>query len=115
MRRSISLRALVVLGVLAGCDLSEQLENQPCGVAKDCWHTQECARTPEEAQLGLPGLCLPKGTGCILGQQLGCGCEPDDYETDCTLSAAPIEVGYPEMVCDEARRQCVVKPEKEEP
>ena len=54
-------------GLVGACiNLEDTLEGEPCTVVKDCWKTQECARTPQEELLGLPGVCQPKGTGCVV-------------------------------------------------
>ncbi len=108
--------ALVVASVVGACDLSEQLEGEPCKVAKDCWHTQECVRTADEAILDLPGLCQPKGTECIAGRQLGCACVPSDPSLSCTLPAVPPELyaTYPKMVCDPKLLLCTDAPAESE-
>lgn len=106
MRAAIS----IVIVLLSGCTLAEQLEGQPCAVAEDCWGTQACVRTPEEAALDLDGLCLPKNTACEKGQQLGCTCDPVDFQADCSSFAAPERDEYPEMMCDMTALVCVAVP-----
>jgi hypothetical protein len=113
MRPATLFRSMLALLAVTGCNLSEQLAGEPCAVAEDCWRTQECARTAEEAALELPGMCLPEGTGCVRGQQLGCACDPMDYEADCGIAAAKIEVEYPNMICDPDRRICVLEQDEE--
>jgi hypothetical protein len=103
MRRLIS----IVLLTLA-CDLSEELDGEPCDVQEDCWHKQECARTQAERISDLPGVCADKGTGCTPGQQLGCVCVPDDSSMDCSYSLHSIETGYPAMMCDPTQLVCVI-------
>jgi hypothetical protein len=98
-----------ILVAALGCDLSEQLEGEPCDVADDCSHKQTCARTDAERELDLPGICAAKGVDCVEGQQLGCDCVPDDYELDCTIAAAPSIVEYPSMTCEPTQRVCVVQ------
>jgi hypothetical protein len=114
LRATLSM-CVLASGVLAGCDLADALEGEPCAVPKDCWRTQECARTADEVALDLPGLCMPKGTGCIFGEQLGCGCDPYDSALNCTYSAAGVEgLEYPKMVCDTVQLVCLVEPAESE-
>lgn len=119
MRRRISLFAWLFAAFTAGLagacvDLSDDLEFEPCTVEDDCWHTQECARTLEEATLGLPGLCVEKGSGCVEGQQLGCACVAADVSLSCLSHAvrtpSVLEVTYPLMQCDAVTAKCVVMP-----
>jgi len=105
--------------LLGACiDLSDDLEDQPCTVEKDCWHTQDCARTADEELLDLPGVCAPKGTYCVLGRQIGCACTPGDSLTDCSsIALQPFEVFYPiypKMVCEPTKLVCVMAPPEEE-
>ena len=122
----MSRRIQVLSGVLAVCisiiagacvDLSDQLENQPCEVEKDCAPQQDCAQTPDEKLLDLPGVCAPKGTACILGKQLGCSCAMTDQTTDCSSFALqPFEVFfpiYPRMTCEPTTLTCVMAPPEE--
>lgn len=106
--------ALAVGGLLGACgvDLEDELQGEPCTVTKDCWKTQQCSRTIEEAQLGLPGTCQPEGTGCVFGQQLGCECDPMDPSGNCSFPAVPIEIQatYPKMQCDMAAMRCTLAP-----
>ncbi|MCB9566800.1 MAG: hypothetical protein H6710_06225 [Myxococcales bacterium] len=106
--------ALTVGGLSAGCavDLENDLEGEPCVVEDDCWRTQECSRTPEEAQLNLFGTCRPEGTVCIPGAQLGCACNPVDPSIGCLSSALPGELNasYPSMTCDPMLLRCVIAP-----
>ena len=112
-----TLRSLGFLGLLgllgagACVDLSKDLDGEPCTVAKDCWQTQECTQTPEEALLELPGLCKPKGHGCSPGKQLGCICDPGTTAMDCSTLSLPTELQatYPMMVCDPELLLCVVE------
>lgn len=109
-----------IAGLLGACiDLSEDLDGEPCTVDDDCWHTQECARTLNEIQLGQPGVCKPEGTGCVLGGQLGCGCIPMDVNSGCFTPAVSQPFGtltpYPTMVCDAATLTCQVAPPPEMP
>lgn len=107
----VRLAALVALvgACPVGAQLESQLQGEPCTVEKDCWHTQECTQTIDEAALGLPGLCMPEGTGCITGLQLGCDCNPNDPSINCSTSALPIalQATYPKMTCDPAALVCV--------
>jgi hypothetical protein len=100
----------LLVAALAGCDLEKQLVDEPCAVAKDCWHTQECARTPEEQALDLPGICRPEGSGCLIGGQLGCGCDPAGSQ--CYASPFTTDIPYPAMLCDEVQKICVLEPEE---
>lgn len=109
MRRTCFIHAALVFAALAGCSLADELDGEPCAVAKDCWHTQECGRTSEEEQLELPGVCVSRGTGCVPGRQLGCACDPLDYDKDCLMAALPVAIDYPAMICDEVRRVCVLE------
>jgi hypothetical protein len=116
-RRNHSWVALVALaGSLAGCSvgktMEKQLEGEPCTVEKDCWSTQECTQTIDEEMLGLPGLCEPEGTGCVIGQQLGCDCNPVDPAANCSYTSFPaaIQATYPKMICDAQILVCVVAP-----
>ena len=107
----------LALGLLFGaaCGLEEELEHEPCAVDDDCWHTQHCARTPEEAQLGLSGMCLPKGDDCAFGAQLGCSCMPEQFEADCTTAISfSHEDTYPEMTCEPELLVCVAVTEESE-
>lgn len=113
--RSRILACGLALGGLAGAcavDLEDDLEGEPCTVAEDCWRTQECARTPEEAQFGLPGTCQPEGTGCLFGQQLGCGCNPVDPSSRCLSGPLPVTATstYPSMVCEPTLLRCTIAP-----
>jgi hypothetical protein len=110
--RRIGLVAFATL-MFSAC-LASELEGQPCAVDKDCWNTQQCTRTPQEEALDLDGLCLPKKTGCQEGQQLGCACDPADFEADCSTFAAPDRDGYPEMMCDMTMLVCVAVPTEEQ-
>lgn len=117
----IFVRMLAVGGLAGGLagacvNLEDTLEGEPCTVAKDCWKTQECARTPQEEQLGLPGVCQDKGTGCVTGAQLGCACNPNDVSISCYTTTLPnaMAVMYPAMVCDPATLVCIVAPPEEE-
>jgi hypothetical protein len=102
------------LGLLLACDLSEELEGEPCAVDEDCWHTQTCVRTPEERERGLVGMCLAADTDCAFGQQLGCTCDPEDFAASCsTLDAQQRDEAYPEMTCDPDQRLCVEVVEEE--
>ncbi|HFE46354.1 MAG TPA: hypothetical protein ENJ18_12810 [Nannocystis exedens] len=105
----------VLCGLLGACDkdLESYLEGEPCTVQEDCWHTQECVQTPEEAGLGIPGLCQPEGSTCVFGNQLGCECEPVQAGANCLYNARPsaLDIDYPSMICDEMQRRCVVAPE----
>lgn len=104
-----------VVGLAAGCvDLSEDLEGEPCTVEDDCWHTQECARTIEEAALSLPGVCEPEGTGCVVGRQLGCTCNPADPATNCSASVLPytLQMTYPRMECHPTILRCAIAPDQ---
>lgn len=107
--------ALAVGGLLGACaiDLEDVLLGEPCTVAKDCWRTQECARTIEEAQLGLPGTCQPEGTGCVFGQQLGCECNPEDPTGNCTFPAVlpQLQATYPKMECNTMLLRCGLAPQ----
>lgn len=106
---------LITIALLGGaCTLAEELEGQPCAVKADCWSTQHCARTPQETALDLDGLCLPKKTDCEAGQQLGCACDPADFEADCSSYAAPDRDGYPEMMCDMTMLACVAVPTEDQ-
>ncbi len=116
-------RVLAVAGLVSGLagacvNLEDDLAGEPCTVAKDCWKTQECARTPQEELLGIPGSCQDKGTGCVTGSQLGCACNPADPSISCfsaTLSPT-MTFMYPAMECDPATLVCVVAtPEDETP
>lgn len=106
--------ALAVAGLIGACgvDLEDELAGEPCTVEKDCWKTQECSRTIEEAQLGVPGTCQPEGTGCVFGQQLGCDCNPMDPSGNCSFPAVPLEIQavYPKMQCDPATLHCGLAP-----
>lgn len=101
--------SIAILSLFAGaCDRSETTKGEPCDVDKDCWHKQECARTSAERSADLPGVCEDKGTGCLVGQQLGCACDPADSSMDCSfpaLSSSTIE--YPEMMCEPTQLVCV--------
>jgi hypothetical protein len=110
MRRSM----IVVIAMLASACLTGEIEGEPCAVDKDCLGTQECTRTQEEQALDLDGLCLPKKSDCKEGQQLGCACDPLDFEADCSSFAVPARDGYPEMMCDETAFVCVVVPTEEQ-
>lgn len=106
-------RALAAGLLLGACvDLSEETLYEPCAVDDDCWHTQECANTQAEILLGLPGLCLPKGSDCNVGQQLGCMCNPADPALACLSTSRPSDpmMPYPLMVCDSATLLCAVAP-----
>ena len=108
--RAVAGAGLVML--FGGCDLSPQLKGQPCLVEKDCWKSQECARTADEEALELPGMCQPEGTGCVVGGQLGCACVLDILGNDCSIAAvvpALLET-YPRMVCDPKALVCVQAP-----
>lgn len=106
MRRLLS---IAILSLFAGaCDLSDTTEGEPCDVDKDCWHKQECARTNPERQADLPGVCEEKGTGCVVGQQLGCACDPEDSSMDCSIPVLSSTVEYPEMMCEPTQRVCVL-------
>lgn len=121
MLRRIPFLLCALAGGLAGAcvDLAEDLDGEPCTVEDDCWHTQECARTIEEIGLALPGVCKPKGTGCVLGQQLGCSCTPMDANLGCFQRAVAtpfsMPLAYPTMTCDAATLKCVVMPPEETP
>lgn len=105
----------LALGLFAGaCDLEAELEREPCEVDDDCWHTQHCARTLEEEQLGQSGMCLPEGEGCAFGAQLGCGCNPEDFEADCSAFDVVRADTYPVMTCEPERLVCVVMTEEGE-
>ena len=111
MSRRIMTVVFVLAGVVGACgDLEDELLGEPCTVEKDCWHTQECSRTVEEAQLGLPGVCQPEGTGCVAGAQLGCMCNPGDASIACYAPAVPtaLQATYPKMKCDPALLRCVL-------
>ncbi len=112
--RFITLALTLGLGLFGACDvdLEDELEREPCTVEEDCWKTQECFRTPEEAFLGIPGLCLPEGSLCVYGQQLGCECSVEQPGSNCTAAARPpgLDSDYPRMVCDEALLRCVAAP-----
>lgn len=112
----IGLLAAAGLALVGACKVGDQLEvtleAQPCAVEKDCWHTQECTQTIDEAMLGLPGMCQPEGTGCVTGQQLGCDCNPTDPAINCAYYAGAVTLPptYPAMVCDPKILVCVVAP-----
>lgn len=102
-----------VAGLVGACvDLEEDLDNEPCMEDADCWHTQECAYTLDEAFLGLPGRCKPKGTQCVVGEQLGCPCNPADPRINCTAPQHPkvLVPLYPRMVCNPMFLRCAVAP-----
>ncbi len=105
----------VLCGLFGACatDLEAYLEGEPCTVPEDCWHTQVCVQTPEETSYGIPGLCQPKGSTCVFGNQLGCECHPDQPGGNCLYDAQPtaLDIGYPSMICDEMQLRCVVAPE----
>lgn len=107
----------VLCGLISACadDLESRLEGEPCTVSEDCWHTQKCFQTLEEANLEIPGLCLPEGSTCVFGNQLGCDCHPDQPGGNCLYDAQPtaLDIGYPSMICDETLLRCVVAPEGE--
>ena len=112
-RGPMIVRALAAGLLLGACvDLSEETLYEPCAVDEDCWHTQECAHTQQEILLGLPGLCLPEGSDCNIGQQLGCMCNPADPALACLSTSLPFELAmiYPPMVCDPGTLLCVVAP-----
>lgn len=92
---------------LGACDLSTQLEGEPCEVDRDCSRKQSCARTDAERDAGLPGVCADDGE-CTTGKQLGCTCIPDGYPEDCTNSALPTAIDYPMMACEPTQLVCVV-------
>jgi hypothetical protein len=102
-------RFALLLALPCGCDLSDELEGEPCDVDDDCWHTQHCARTHAEKQSDLPGVCMPKDVACVTGQQLGCACAPEMYEMNCTNAAVPSAIDYPAMMCDATQLVCVVE------
>jgi hypothetical protein len=102
------LACILSLAIAGGCDLSEDLDGEPCDVPQDCWHKQECARTEAEQQAGLPGICVEKGTGCAPGQQLGCACDPEDGSMDCSNTIVPLDTEYPAMMCEPTQRVCVL-------
>ena len=104
---------ILAAGLTDSCDLSDDLEGEPCAVQRDCWHEQECARTDAERELDLPGICAEKGTGCTPGQQLGCACVPDEPDMDCSFTIVPTEMEYPDMTCDPSTRVCVPATETE--
>lgn len=66
-----------LFGVLLACALDDELENADCMSNADCWTNQECVQTPMQANIGVPGLCRAKGSGCAQGEQLGCACAVD--------------------------------------
>lgn len=101
---------ITIAALLGGCAIAEQLEGEPCAVEEDCFGTQHCARTPEEDALALDGLCLPKKRDCEKGQQLGCACDPADFDADCSSFFAPTREGYPDMMCDATLLVCVAIP-----
>lgn len=104
------------LGLVGGCKVGDQLEDtlegEPCAVEKDCWGSQECTQTIDEAMLGLAGMCQPEGTGCVTGQQLGCDCVPTDPAINCASYAGSyaLQPPYPTMMCDPKSLVCVVAP-----
>ena len=109
---------LGLTGLVTACgDLEGELEGEPCTVAKDCWHTQECSRTAQEEALALPGVCQPRGTDCVEGAQLGCGCNPADPAISyCASTVALVPPAtYPAMVCDPTLLVCVVAPPEGNP
>lgn len=110
----ILLNFVAVAGLVGACDLADELEGEPCTVEDDCWHTQECSRTEAERFYMLPGVCEPEGTGCVVGRQLGCACNPLDPAANCTALALPygLQATYPRMVCDAALLQCTVAPQQ---
>jgi hypothetical protein len=104
------LRPLLV-GLVLGtaCDLSDDLEGQPCEVEADCWTNQHCARTEAERDAALPGVCMKEKQPCKSGAQLGCSCMPDDGALDCSTPAIDGEAfGYPAMTCEDTTHTCVV-------
>lgn len=109
MTRAILLAALFA----TACDLTAELEGEPCGTDRDCTHKQQCARTDDERAAGLPGVCADKGTDCIAGEQLGCSCEPEDPSVSCSTPALSSTVEYPEMACDPTANVCVLATEVE--
>jgi len=110
----VALVALVALvaGCSVGKQLEDQLEGEPCTVEKDCWSTQDCTRTVDEESLDLAGTCQPEGTGCVIGRQLGCDCDPLDPSLNCSSSVYPaaLQATYPTMICDPKINICVVAP-----
>lgn len=116
-RLSAMMIGLLAVGLAGACDLEEDLEGQPCAVGDDCWHTQECASTPDEKFYSLPGVCAPDGTQCVHGRQLGCTCSPGDPAANCTSIALPVQFynTYPKMTCDPAILRCVFAPQGGQP
>lgn len=111
---TIAALALALASTMSACgvDLEDELEGEPCTVEDDCWRTQECFRTPEEAALEIPGLCLPEGSLCVYGQQLGCECSTEQPSANCSAAARPtqLSITYPRMVCDPALLRCTLAP-----
>ena len=106
-------RATMLLGWLlaTGCDLSDDLEGEPCGSDKDCDPKQECARTQQERDEDLPGVCAERGTECVTGKQLGCECMPDVLDAACLSPAINALAEYPAMICQPTELVCVLDPE----
>ncbi|MCH9688284.1 MAG: hypothetical protein K0V04_43035 [Deltaproteobacteria bacterium] len=100
---------IAVLGLGWACDLEEELAEELCLEDQDCWHSQDCVRTSEEKNADLPGLCLPKGDGCLVGEQLGCAC--DDHS--CTV-LSPRSSVYPELECSPDTLTCALASDFEE-
>ena len=98
----------ISLASLGACDLSTQLEGEPCVVDRDCSRKQSCARTDAERDAGLPGVCADDGE-CTTGKQLGCACIPDGYPEDCTNAVLSSPIEYPSMTCDPTQLVCVVE------
>jgi hypothetical protein len=71
----------VLLGVAAACALDDELEDAECKSNADCWTNQVCVKTMMIEELDLSGLCRPKGSTCVKGEQLGCACAIDDIGT----------------------------------
>jgi hypothetical protein len=104
---SIALALFLPWISLGACDLSTQLDGEPCEIDRDCGRKQSCARTDAERGAGLPGVCADDGE-CTTGKQLGCACIPDGYPEDCTNAALPSTIDSPMMTCDPTQLVCVV-------
>jgi hypothetical protein len=74
MRRA--LLALIVSAPLLTCVDDALTLHEACMEDTECLGDQKCGRTQEETVSGLPGVCVAKNEDCLVGNQLGCVCDP---------------------------------------
>ena len=90
------MRVLLLLATFASaCGLDDALDHKACTNNDDCWTNQDCVNPSGQRE---EGLCLTKGSDCVVGEQLGCDCDASNQCNGSHGLEAQIQDGMCECV-----------------